>query len=145
MDIDKTIDKDDWMNDDDAIIDNALIRYLLLARLSGNKLLEDVVKEVIAKRKSPVDRIVEKHCPLCDDEASLLKQPFNKAERIAQLKAEIAAHLAEDEEPQPARQERKRMRSALERIADPRNTHFAGDAQIVAREALAQPHQGETK
>lgn len=27
---------------------------------------------------------------------------------------------------------------ALERIADPRNTHFAGDAQVVAREVLAQ-------
>jgi hypothetical protein len=30
-------------------------------------------------------------------------------------------------------------REALERIADPRNTHFAGDAQVVAREALATP------
>ena len=30
-----------------------------------------------------------------------------------------------------------RLRTALERIADPRNTHFAGDAQVVAREALA--------
>jgi hypothetical protein len=30
-------------------------------------------------------------------------------------------------------------REALERIADPRNTHFAGDAQVVAREALASP------
>lgn len=29
-------------------------------------------------------------------------------------------------------------RQALERIADPRNTHFAGDAQVVAREALAE-------
>jgi hypothetical protein len=29
------------------------------------------------------------------------------------------------------------MKLALERIADPRNTHFAGDAQVVAREALA--------
>lgn len=28
-------------------------------------------------------------------------------------------------------------REALERIADPRNTHFAGDAQVVARAALA--------
>lgn len=27
---------------------------------------------------------------------------------------------------------------ALRRIADPRNTHFAGDAQVVAREALAE-------
>lgn len=34
------------------------------------------------------------------------------------------------------------LREALERIADPRNTHFAGDAQVVAREALAaQPQQ----
>ena len=30
----------------------------------------------------------------------------------------------------------KRMRVALERIADPRNIHFAGDAQVVARAAL---------
>lgn len=30
-----------------------------------------------------------------------------------------------------------KLREALERIADPRNTHFAGDAQVVAREALA--------
>ncbi len=37
-----------------------------------------------------------------------------------------------------------KMREALERIADPKNTHFAGDAQVVAREALAeQPAQGE--
>ena len=28
-------------------------------------------------------------------------------------------------------------RDALERIADPRNVHFSGDAQVVAREALA--------
>lgn len=31
----------------------------------------------------------------------------------------------------------KQMAEALRRIADPRNTHFAGDAQVVAREALA--------
>lgn len=30
----------------------------------------------------------------------------------------------------------ERMRVALERIADPRNIHFAGDAQVVARAAL---------
>lgn len=30
-----------------------------------------------------------------------------------------------------------KLREALERIADPMNTHFAGDAQVVAREALA--------
>lgn len=29
------------------------------------------------------------------------------------------------------------FKQALERIADPRNTHFSGDAQVVAREALA--------
>ena len=35
-------------------------------------------------------------------------------------------------------------RDALERIADPRNTHFAGDAQIVAREALyPTPHAAQ--
>jgi hypothetical protein len=34
-------------------------------------------------------------------------------------------------------QEPVAWREALERIADPRNTHFAGDAQVVAREALA--------
>ena len=27
-------------------------------------------------------------------------------------------------------------KEALERIADPRNTHFAGDARVVARAAL---------
>lgn len=32
--------------------------------------------------------------------------------------------------------ENERLRWALERIADPRNTHFAGDAQVVARAAL---------
>jgi hypothetical protein len=36
-------------------------------------------------------------------------------------------------------QEPVAWREALERIADPRNTHFAGDAQVVAREALATP------
>lgn len=30
-----------------------------------------------------------------------------------------------------------KLADALSRIADPRNTHFAGDAQVVAREALA--------
>lgn len=30
-----------------------------------------------------------------------------------------------------------KLAEALRRIADPRNTHFAGDAQVVAREALA--------
>lgn len=30
----------------------------------------------------------------------------------------------------------ERMRGALERIADPRNIHFAGDAQVVARAAV---------
>lgn len=32
----------------------------------------------------------------------------------------------------------ERYRHALERIADPANIHFAGDAQVVARQALAQ-------
>lgn len=31
----------------------------------------------------------------------------------------------------------RKMRTALERIADPRNIHFAGDAQVVARSALS--------
>ena len=31
----------------------------------------------------------------------------------------------------------RKMRAALERIADPRNIHFAGDAQVVARSALS--------
>jgi len=31
----------------------------------------------------------------------------------------------------------RKMREALERIADPRNIHFAGDAQVVARSALS--------
>jgi len=33
---------------------------------------------------------------------------------------------------------------ALRRIADPRNVHFAGDAQVVARDAIAKV-EGETK
>lgn len=38
----------------------------------------------------------------------------------------------------------EKLRQALERIADPRNTHFAGDAQVVARAALASaPVAGE--
>jgi hypothetical protein len=36
----------------------------------------------------------------------------------------------------PAAAPVEKMRTALERIADPRNTHFAGDAQVVARDAL---------
>jgi hypothetical protein len=40
---------------------------------------------------------------------------------------------------QPAPVQPVAWREALERIADPRNTHFAGDAQVVAREALATP------
>ena len=36
-------------------------------------------------------------------------------------------------------------REALERIADPRNTHFAGDAQVVAREALAYAVEAKLK
>ena len=39
----------------------------------------------------------------------------------------------------PTVQEPVAWREALERIADPRNTHFAGDAQVVARDALATP------
>ena len=31
----------------------------------------------------------------------------------------------------------KDLLEALRRIADPRNTHFSGDAQVVAREAIA--------
>lgn len=38
------------------------------------------------------------------------------------------------------------LRHALERIADSRNTHFAGDAQVVARAALASaPVAGEAQ
>ena len=32
---------------------------------------------------------------------------------------------------------------ALERIADQRNTHFAGDAQVVAREAIEAHKKGQ--
>lgn len=32
---------------------------------------------------------------------------------------------------------------ALRRIADPRNIHFAGDAQVVAREALSSIGEGK--
>jgi hypothetical protein len=35
----------------------------------------------------------------------------------------------------------RKMRKALERIADPRNIHFAGDAQVVARSALSTKEQ----
>lgn len=37
------------------------------------------------------------------------------------------------------------MRGALERIADPRNIHFAGDAQVVARKALAAANQSDVE
>ena len=50
------------------------------------------------------------------------------------LTKEIAALKA-----QPAPVQPVAWREALERIADPRNTHFAGDAQVVARDALATP------
>ena len=33
---------------------------------------------------------------------------------------------------------------ALKRIADPRNIHFAGDAQVVARAAIAKAEGGQT-
>ena len=46
---------------------------------------------------------------------------------IQQLKAQLSARQAAPDG----------WRIALERIADPRNTHFAGDAQIVARDALS--------
>ena len=36
----------------------------------------------------------------------------------------------------------REMRAALERIADPRNIHFAGDAQVVARSALTTQRGG---
>ena len=40
--------------------------------------------------------------------------------------------------PAPATADKLRVAvEALERIADPRNIHFAGDAQVVARQALA--------
>ena len=35
------------------------------------------------------------------------------------------------------------LEGALERIADPRNTHFAGDAQVVARATLSIAKEGE--
>ncbi len=49
------------------------------------------------------------------------------AAEIQQLKAQLSARQAAPDG----------WRIALERIADPRNKHFAGDAQIVARDALS--------
>ncbi|MBB6580095.1 hypothetical protein HNP33_004226 [Comamonas odontotermitis] len=46
---------------------------------------------------------------------------------IQQLKAQLSARQAVPDG----------WRIALERLADPRNKHFAGDAQIVARDALS--------
>jgi hypothetical protein len=64
--------------------------------------------------------------------------------RIAELEAEnfkLAAgqcvNATADEGGTPRCAEITRLRAALERIADTRNTHFTGDAQVVAREALA--------
>lgn len=44
----------------------------------------------------------------------------------------IAQHYA------PVIAEVERLRGALERIADPRNIHFAGDAQVVAANAIGE-------
>lgn len=41
-----------------------------------------------------------------------------------------------------ARLRRDELLAALKRIADPRNTHFAGDAQVVARAAIAKVKGG---
>lgn len=51
--------------------------------------------------------------------ADLDAQSMRDARRVAELDAENA-----------------RLKSALERIADPRNTHYAGGAQVAARMSL---------
>jgi len=42
------------------------------------------------------------------------------------------------------RERNAELLEALKRIADPRNIHFAGDAQVVARAAIARA-EGEQK
>lgn len=39
----------------------------------------------------------------------------------------------------------KDLLEAMRRIADPRNTHFAGDAQVVAREAIARAEAAQAE
>jgi hypothetical protein len=69
---------------------------------------------------------------------ALAAQPASEADM--QVYRSIADNYRKDlAAAQPAVQEPVAWREALERIADPRNTHFAGDAQVVAREALATP------
>ncbi len=53
-------------------------------------------------------------------------QVFGSHQSIKALKAQLSARQAAPDG----------WRIALERIADPRNKHFAGDARIVARDAL---------
>lgn len=61
------------------------------------------------------------------EEGSILLSPEDRPTSTA---SHAARRIAELEA------ERDRLRDALERIADHRNTHFAGDAQVVARAAL---------
>ncbi len=64
--------------------------------------------------------------------------PFDTAEEVLANARLIAAAPDLARENVELRAEREALRTALERIADPRNHHFAGDAQVVARTALAQ-------
>lgn len=64
----------------------------------------------------------------------VMSQPYSEA-RVRTVEAIVT--LASKPQPKAAEAHEDVLRQALERIADPRNTHFAGDAQVVAREALA--------
>ena len=59
-----------------------------------------------------------------------LLAPFT-TEQIEAFQADVLALAAQRDE----------LLAALKRIADPRNTHFAGDAQVVARAAVAKVEQ----
>jgi hypothetical protein len=71
--------------------------------------------------------------------------------RSAEWDKEFAARQLAIKEAQAAKDEAARraalypeLLEALKRIADPRNIHFAGDAQVVARAAIAKAEGGQT-
>lgn len=69
------------------------------------------------------------------DEISMLRKRVIHLEKSRSNFAENAENLLIQLKELTA--ERDALLAALERIADPRNTHFAGDAQVVARAAIA--------
>lgn len=63
-------------------------------------------------------------CQRLRDELAETKRPLDA--QMVRLNANLIT----------ANEEIARLRAALERIADPRNIHFAGDARVVATQAL---------